>query len=370
VAGLGALGGSIAHHLARRGIQVIGLDLYEPPHTRGSSHGESRIIREAYFEHPSYVPLVRRAYEAWAALEREQDRTLLRITGAILLGPPNGVAVGGARRSAEAHGIAHRVLDAAGIRREFPELRPDQNEVGLHELRAGVLDPEACVAAHLRGAARHGAELRYREPLLRWEAAPGGGVVAITAGAKHEADALVLAAGPWLPRIVPTLALEVERQVMLWFRPRARSGEFTPERFPAFLWERPDGVFYGVPDLGTGVKTARHHGGRTVPDVDRLTDGVDPDDITQVRRFLERSIPAAAGDLAASSVCRYTNTSDAHFIIDQHPDHAGVWVASACSGHGFKFSSVLGSALADELITGRPDPDLHMFRWRTAVRRV
>lgn len=368
VAGLGALGGSIAYHLARGGIHVIGLDLHEPPHSHGSSHGQSRIIREAYFEHPSYVPLVRRAYEGWAALARDEGRPLLRVTGAILVGPPDGEAVAGARRSAEAHGIAHRLLEAAAIRREFPELRPGEHEVGLHEERAGVLDPEACISAHLHGAARGGADLRFHDPLMRWEANPGGGVVAITRTGRIEADALVLAAGPWLPGIASGLDLRIERQVMLWFRPRGGSVGFTSDRFPVFLWEVPEGVFYGVPDLGTGVKTARHHGGRTAAAVDQVADAVEPEDVAPVRRFLERNIPAAAGELTGSSVCRYTNTRDGHFILDRYPEHPDVWVASACSGHGFKFSSALGAALADELITGKRDPELAMFRWRTAVR--
>lgn len=369
VAGLGALGGSIAYHLARGGIQVIGLDLHEPPHSHGSSHGQSRIMREAYFEHPSYVPLVRRAYEGWAALERDEGRTLLRVTGAILVGPPDGEAVAGARRSADAHGIAHRVLEAATIRREFPALRPDDRDVGLHEECAGVLDPEACISAHLNGAARAGADLHFHTPLLRWEAKTGGGVVAITPTRRVEADALVLAAGPWLPGIASEPDLRIERQVMLWFRPRGGRAGFMPDRFPVFLWDDPEGVFYGVPDLGTGVKAARHHGGRTAAAIDQVVDAIEPEDVALVRRFLERHIPAAAGELTGSSVCRYTNTRDGHFILDRYPEHPDVWVASACSGHGFKSSSALGASLADELITGRRDPELAMFRWRTAVRR-
>lgn len=369
IAGLGAMGSSAAYHLARRGLRVTGLDLHEPPHVHGSSHGQSRIIREAYFEHPSYVPLVRRAYETWTQLERDAGQRLLSITGAILVGPPDGGAVEGARRSAETHGIAHRVLDAAAIRRVFPQLRPEPEEVGLHEEHAGILDPEACVSAHLRGAVAAGAELRLGEPVMSWAAAAGGGVTAVTPAGRYEADALVLAVGPWLPRVVPAIPVEIERQVTVWFRPRS-AGRFGPDRFPVFLWETARGVFYGVPDLGTGVKVARHHGGRTASDLTELSDNIEPADSDPVRRFLRSRIPDAAGEIISASVCRYTNTRDGHFLLDRHPEHPGVWLASACSGHGFKFSSVLGAALAAQITTGENDPDLRMFRWRTAVQSV
>lgn len=366
VAGLGALGSSVAYHLARRGARVVGIDHHTPPHTFGSSHGESRIIREAYFEDPAYVPLVRRAYEEWEALERASGVALFRKTGALILGRPAADAVRGSERSAREHGIPHRVLDTAAIRREFPEMQPIDGEVAVHEERAGILSPERCVEAHLRGAAEAGAELLYGESLREWSSVPGGGILAATSGDERRVDALVLAAGAWLPDLVPDLPLEVERQVMVWFRPPSPH-RFHPDRFPVFLWDTQGGIFYGVPDLGNGLKAAQHHGGSTARTMEGLSAGTRPDDIDPVRDFLRSRIPAAEGEIALTSVCRYTNTPDGHFLVDRLPTEPDVWVASACSGHGFKFASALGAAIAGEVVTDRADPDLSRFRRRTAV---
>lgn len=366
VAGLGALGSSVAYHLARRGARVVGIDRHAPPHDFGSSHGESRIIREAYFEDPRYVPLVRRAFEAWDALERMARVRLFTRTGALILGRPDAEAVQGTRRSALEHAIPHRVLKAPEIRLEFPELRPGDEEVGVYEERAGVLSPELCVEAHLRAAGAAGADLRYGEELLEWRTMPGGGVAAGTSAGTLRVDTLVLAAGPWLPGLLPELPLRVERQVMVWLRPSTPTA-FRPDRFPVFLWDTSGGAFYGVPDLGTGLKAAQHHGGATARRVEDLPSEANPPDVEPVRAFLRSRMPRAAGEVVRTSVCRYTNTPDGDFLLDRIPDQPEIWVASACSGHGFKFSSAIGDALAGEVLTSRPDPELSMFRWRTPV---
>ena len=365
VVGLGALGSAVACHLAQRGRRVLGFDRHAPPHTLGSSHGRTRIIREAYYEHPLYVPLVRRAYELWAELERESGRRLLRIVGGLNLGRPEGTLVSGARRSVEEHGVAHALLDAAEVASRYPALRPGAEMVGLWEPRAGILDPEACVAAHLQVAARHGATLQYDEAVLGWSAEDDGYTL-VTSRGRHRARRLILAAGPWLPSLVPDLRLPltIERQVQLWFEPREPTDAFAPERCPVHLWEL-DGerYLYGFPDLGDGVKLAMHHGGEFTT-AERVRRDVGDDEVEAVRALLRRYVPAADGPLREAAVCLYTNTPDGHFWIDSHPSHPGVLVASACSGHGFKFSSALGEILADLVTRGATAFDLAPFRAR------
>jgi sarcosine oxidase len=256
VAGLGAMGGATAYHLARRGIRVLGLDRFAPPHALGSSHGRTRVIRQAYFEHPAYVPLVQRAFTLWRELEAETGRALLRLTGAVMLGGPESEAVRGTLRSAVEHRLPHERLSADEVRRRFPAFRPDAEMVGVWEPAAGALAVEAGVRAHLEAARAAGAELRFGEPVLEWRA-KGGGVEVVTERGLHSAGSLVLAAGAWMRELVDWLPLQIERQVQCWFRPAGDGALLRPGRCPVFLWELPNGmVFYGLPDFGEGVKAA------------------------------------------------------------------------------------------------------------------
>jgi sarcosine oxidase len=360
VVGLGAMGGAAAHHLVRRGLRVLGLDRFAPPHALGSSHGRTRVIRSAYFEHPSYVPLVQRSFTLWRELEEESGQPLLRITGALMLGRPDSDAVLGSLRSAADHALPHERLTAADVRKRFPAFRPDPDAVGVWEPDAGALAVEACVQAHLDAARGAGAVLRFDEPVLRWRAGTDDVEVTTTAGV-YRAAALVLAAGPWMTELAGSLPLRVERQVQLWFRP-AEPALFRPDRCPVFLWELPSGeVFYGLPDFGDGVKAARHHGGRSTM-VAAVKREVREEDVGEVRRFLGKYIPAAAGEMVESSVCLYTNTPSGHFVIDRHPDGSPVWFVSPCSGHGFKFAPVVGERVAGWIAGGPPPAELNAFR--------
>jgi sarcosine oxidase len=362
VVGLGAMGSAAAFHLARRGRSVLGLDRFAPPHALGSSHGSTRIIREAYFEHPAYVPLVQRAYALWSELERASGRELLRITGGLMLGRSEGVLIGGARRSAEEHRLPHELLTAAEVRARFPALAPDDDMVAVCEPRAGVLFPERCIQAHLDLARKHGATLCFDEPATAWRS-EGGGVRVATGQGEYRAAQLLLTAGSWMRAVTPglELPLTVERQVLYWFAPRADGPSFAPARCPIHLWEpSPRRFFYGFPDFGEGVKVALHHGG-DVADPENVRREVGGDEVAAMRDLLRRFLPAADGALRSAAVCTYTNTPDEHFWIDRHPDHASVLIASPCSGHGFKFSSVIGEALADLLMEGRPRFDMTLF---------
>ncbi len=385
VAGLGAMGSAAAYHLARRGLRVLGFDRFQPPHQLGSSHGLTRIIREAYFEHPSYVPLVQRAYELWADLEKESGRRLLLQTGGFMIGPPDGALVSGARRSAEKHHLRHEILSAAELRRRAPIFEPDENMIAVWEPRAGILFPEIAVQTHLDLAAKHGASLKFNEPVLQW-AANGDGIRVSTSAGAYTAARLMLAAGTWMDSLVSqrqggdhgnkhttqssrspgfpqlNLPLSVERQVLFWFEARSQADQFQPVRCPVHIWEyAAERFFYGFPDLGDGIKAAVHHEGQPANPEDIRREAGE-NEIQVMRSILRRFIPAAEGRLKSSSVCLYTNTPDQHFVFDFHPMHPGVLIASPCSGHGFKFSSVIGE-LAAMLLTGQqPSSDLSLFK--------
>ncbi|HEX5073742.1 MAG TPA: N-methyl-L-tryptophan oxidase [Gemmatimonadaceae bacterium] len=367
VAGLGAMGSATVHALTRgegHRRRVLGIDRFSPPHGLGSSHGRTRIIREAYFEHPAYVPIVRRAFDLWRELEQAADRTLYTRTRGITLGAEDGMLARGARTSAEQFDVPHRVLSAGEVAREFPGLRPADGMVGVVEDRAGVLFPEDCIAAMLQVAERSGAELRRNEVVVAWEARGDGVIVRTTAG-EYRAGRLVIAGGAWMPQLVPELAgtLAVERQPIHWFAPTSHAEDYSAARCPVTLWEyAPDRTFYTLPDFGDGVKAAVHYEGQPVdPDhVDRQTS---PEEVERVAELLRCFMPKADWRLRESSVCLYTNAPDLHFIIDRHPSHADrVVVVSACSGHGFKFATAIGEIAADLVADRTPRFDLGMFR--------
>ena len=365
VVGLGAMGSAALRALSRRGWRVLGLDRFAPPHDRGSSHGQSRIIREAYFEDPSYVPLVRRAYLLWEELERESGRKLLLPTGGLMIGPPDGVLVAGALRSAREHGLAHECLDAIAMRKRFPIFHAGDEVVGVWEPRAGVLSPEASIEAFLTTARRHGAEVRVNEPALSWSAGETG-VRVTTAGGRYTAGQLVLCAGAWIPGLLRDLALPlaVERVVQLWFDPatKADAGAFAPERCPVWIWEHErDRFLYGFPISERGIKLARHHEGE-LADPDRVRRDVSDAEVAEVRTLIARCVPDAGGALRGAAVCLYTNTPDSHFVVDQHLRHPAVLIVSACSGHGFKFAPVVGEIVSDWVVDGVRRFDLERFR--------
>ncbi|MFQ5679024.1 MAG: N-methyl-L-tryptophan oxidase [Gemmatimonadota bacterium] len=364
VAGLGAVGSATAEALARRGLSVLGLDRHAPPHALGSTHGETRMIREAYFEAPFYVPLVQRALEAWRRLEERSGRSLLRQTAGIMIGPPECDLVAGSRESARRHDLPCEELSAGEIRRRFPALHPADGMVGILEPRAGYLHPEGCVKAFLDLAAAAGADLRFDEPLTEWRAADGG-LALRTPGGEYSCDRLLVAAGSWIPALLPRLALPltVERAVQFWFEPSAGAHrDLVPERCPVYAWEpRPGHIWYGFPAQPRGVKVGFHYGDRTV-DPDAVGRTVRDVEVERMRAVLDLYLPAAAGPLREAEVCLYTNTPDHHFLIDAHPEHAGVFFVSACSGHGFKFASILGELLAETLATGSSAPELRRFR--------
>lgn len=364
IIGLGAMGSAVSWHLARRGARVIAFDRLQPPHTMGSSHGRTRIIREAYYEHPLYVPLVRRAYELWDELERTSGARLFMRTGGLMVGRENGSLVRGAVQSALAHSIEHEMLDAAQLARRFPAYHAARDTVALLEKRAGMLFPETCIQAQLDAARASGAELHFNESVERWSTSAAGISIGTSRG-EYRADRMIAAAGPWLPRLLAQagaeLPLEIERQLSHWFEPEdADDAKYRPERCPVALWEMPDGdVFATLPNDGDGVKCGMHHSGAaTSPeDVNRV---VSQGENAVARELLETVMPGAGGRLLDARVCLYTNTPDRHFIIDWL-EGGRVLLLSACSGHGFKFATAIGEIGSQLATDGTSWLDLRPF---------
>lgn len=370
VVGLGAMGSASLYHLARRGLRVLGLEQFAPLHDRGSSHGDSRIIRETYFEHPLYVPLVQRARELWRELEAESGKSLLTVHGGMMIGPPEGSVVTGTLRSAREHGLPHEIIPAAEVKQRFPpfDMRPDT--VAVFDPRAGYLDPEACTRAHLDLARAAGAEARFDEAVVSWSAS-GNGVRVLTPHGKYEADRLIFTAGPWLSSLLGDagLPLEIERQTVFWLAAPAPGAQYQPAAFPIYAYEfKPGVICYGFPALSKGVKASVMHDGEIVSEPEQVDRVVTTADVTPLRSALAQVLPELSrSPIRGSSTCIFTNTPDHDFVIDFHPEHSNVLISSPCSGHGFKFASAIGELHADYLITGTSAFDLSPFRldrWR------
>jgi sarcosine oxidase len=363
VVGVGGMGSAALYHLARRGKRVLGLERFDVPHDMGSSHGLTRIIRLAYYEHPSYVPLLVRAYELWRELERGFGERLLHVTGSIDVGPDGSEIPAGSLHSCRRHGLPYELIDAAEIGRRFPGYRLPSGHVGLLQPEGGFLLPERCVVAHVVAAQALGAEVRAREQVLGWEPR-GDGVRVETDRGVYEADRLILSAGPWAGKLIPGLAeLAVpERQVLAWFQP-TRLDLFQPDRFPVFNIMVEEGRFYGFPVFGIpGFKLGLYHHLLQTTDPDTVDRDCHREDEAVLRAFAERYFPHGAGPTMALKVCMFTNSPDEHFIVDRLPDLPQVVVAAGFSGHGFKFCSVIGEILADLADVGETTHDIGLFR--------
>jgi monomeric sarcosine oxidase len=373
VLGTGGVGSAAAFHLARRGVRVLALDRYGAAHDRGSSHGRTRIIRQAYFEHPDYVPLLRRAYDLWGELEAIREETLFHRVGLIEAGPPGGVLVPGVLEAARLHGLDVEKLQRAEASTRFPMFRfPDGFEVVL-EKNAGYLCVERCVLAHLEEAARAGAALHFDEPAADWDATQDGVVVRTTRDT-YAAAKLVICGGAWAGSLLRGLGvrLEVVRKHLHWVAAGDRRYD-EAAGCPTFLFELPGGQFYGFPDTGgAGVKVAEHTGGEPVVDPAAVDRAVDPADRARVFAFLRAHLPGVSDRPLGHAVCMYTMSPDGHFLLDLHPAHANVAFVAGLSGHGFKFASVLGEILADLALDGRtahPTGFLGLRRFEAAGER-
>jgi sarcosine oxidase len=366
VVGLGAMGSHALWRLAKRGVRVTGVEQFAPGHERGSSHGESRIIRTAYAEGAGYVPLVLHAWRLWDELEGESGQRLLERCGGLMLGTASSPMVRGALESAGAHGLRHELLTSSELRARFPQHRVDDDTVGFYEVGAGVVRPERGVVEAIRAARAAGAEVLEGSRVL--EIVPGGDRPAVrladrTLVARH----VVVAAGAWLPRLVPALdlRLRVVRRVQAWFE-AAVPQAFAPRSFPIFVRNQPggDGAWYGCPSLdGVTVKVALHEW----PDIDEPVDPVEgprpPDraDAEQVTAIVEATLPDLRPRPVRMKSCMYTLTPDHHFAVGQRRDLPGLTLLAGFSGHGYKFAPVLGEVAAQLALTGATDLPVQLF---------
>ncbi|MBI1175894.1 N-methyl-L-tryptophan oxidase [bacterium] len=362
VIGAGAMGSAAAWRLAAGGQKVLVLDRFKPPHGFGSTHGETRVIREAYFEHPAYVPLVQRAYELWRELEEQSGRRLLQTTGGLMIGRPDGVVFSGAKRSAEEHRLPFEILEAAEVTRRFPALHVPTEMKAVFEPRAGILFVEHCVTACLDRASNVGAQFYFNETVRSWHADETGVSVRTELGRYHGAN-LIISAGAWLGQLVPELnsRLRIERQVLHWFDALDHEDLIQPERLPVHLVEyEPGRYFYALPNVGSGLKAALHHQGETTT-ADEVCRDVSVSEQQAMGDLVHRHLSCLSISPSRSVTCLYTNTPDEHFLIDRHPAHRNVLIVSPCSGHGFKFASAIGDVVA-RLVLGKPAAfDLSLF---------
>ena len=364
VAGIGGMGSATVAELAARGVRVLGLDRAGIPNDSGSSHGVNRIIRLAYAEDPRYVPLLRRAYERWRELEARLGEPILITTGGLDMGRADSGTVSGSLASAREHDLRHELLDAGQIRARYRGFSVPDDMVAVFQPEGGFVLSERAIAGHARLALDAGAELRDHEPVMAWEPR-GDGVVVRTAVGQYHAQRLVISAGAWLGKLVPSVASIAvpERQVLLWAQTR-RPEYYTPEALPIFILDVEEGLFYGFPEYGLpGLKIGRMHHRRQVVDPDAWDRSVlEPEDEAVLRAATSRYLPDANGPALTLKTCMFTNTPDEHFIIDTLPGAPQVVVVSPCSGHGYKFASVVGEIAADLALAGITDHDISMFR--------
>ena len=364
VIGLGAMGCATTYVLAQRGVRVLGVDRFEPPHDRGSSHGESRVIRMAYFEDPAYVPLLQLAFEHWRRLESHTGERVLTITGVIEAGYKGAPVVEGSVRSAVEHGLAHEVLRASEVNLRFPAFSLPADWDCVFQPDAGVLRPEKAIQLFLCAARGLGAQLCLNTVVRSVQPVGDHVEVQLESGETIEAGSAVLCAGPWISEIIPELRshLVLTRQPLVWFRP-SDHGLVRADRMPIFFLQTQDDLIYGFPDLfDTGVKVASHLSGGVLPGPGAPRAAASDDEKAYLGAVLKRYIPAASGDPYRATTCTYTRAPDGHFVLGLHPRHPQIVIASPCSGHGFKFASVFGEVLADLATKQTTDQPLDLFR--------
>ncbi|WP_432777143.1 N-methyl-L-tryptophan oxidase [Brevibacillus gelatini] len=364
IVGAGSMGMAAGYYLARRGISTLLIDAFDPPHTMGSHHGDTRIIRHAYGEGRQYVPFALRAQEMWAELEQASGVKLFNQTGVLSAGAHDCAFLWEVRESAERYSLPLEVLTAQQVRERWAGIELPDHFYACLEPASGVLYPEKAIHAYRKLATASGATLLTNTKVTSLQM-DGEEVVVHTDSESYRGQKLLVSAGAWNAPLLQDLGLSVPlvptRKTIAWFG--ADESLYGADRFPAFVFHLDDSMFYGFPSIdGAGVKIGRHDGGQVIdPDTLERTFGCYLSDEGDVRSFLETYMPQAAGGLRQGKVCIYTMTPDEHFIIDRHPDSPHIVFAAGFSGHGFKFASAVGEAACQLLIDGESKLDLSMF---------
>ena len=366
VLGVGAVGSAALYHLAKRGVSALGIDRFPPGHDRGSSHGDTRVIRKAYFEDPAYVPLLHRAYDGWAEIEEASGRRLFERTGLIEVGPPEGEVVPGVLRAAAEHSLEVEALEAGQVEARFPGFVVPEGMVGVYEADGGFLRVEECVRTHAELACAAGAELMVGATVRGWREV-GEGVEIETDQGRVHASALIVTAGAWAGDLLATLALplRVKRKVLLWYplKPAPAPHYALSAEGVVFLFEMPDGVYYGFPSTdGQTLKVACHDDGLYIDEPLALDRALHAEDTEGVTAFVSRCMPGVQPRAPGRhAVCMYTLTPDLHMVVDRVPGIANGWFAAGLSGHGFKYSNALGESLVERTLGGPFPVDLSSF---------
>lgn len=373
VIGVGGMGSATLYHLAKRGLNVLGIEQFGIPHEMGSSHGLTRIIRLAYYEDPSYVPLLRRTYELWAELEREFGEKLFYQTGSIDMGAEDSEVFAGSLASCIEHDLSHDILNSRELSERFPGYQMPEQIKAVFQPQGGLLVPEKCIEAHVEIAKEHGATVHTHERVQGWDILGDGRVEVITDKGRYHAEKLVLCSGAWVSKLLPDLQdkTTVERQVLIWLETK-RPEWFTPERFPVWNGQVDEGRYYGFPEFNPngdtpGMKFGRWHHRDELVDPDTIDRNIYPEDEALLRQFGEKYFPDGSGKTLNMKACMFTNTADEHWILQTLDDMPQVSVAAGFSGHGFKMASVIGEVMADLAQHGETEHDIdlhHLERLR------
>ena len=363
VLGTGGAGSSALYHLATRGLSVLGLDRFDAGHDRGSSHGHTRIIRKAYYEHPDYDPLLQRAYQLWEQLQQASGKSIYVPAGLLSVGPPTGSIIQGIQASAREHRLPLEQLSAEEVAARWPGYRIPEGYTGLFEEEAGFLMVEEAVRVHIEQAQQTGATFLSDQAVVDWSI-DGANVLVRTETDQFSAARLIITAGSWSADLLGKLGFELRilRKALHWYRVAADQYQCS-QGAPTFFYDTPDGYFYGFPAIdGRGLKVAQHTGGEVVTDPLQVDRELDVREQAQVASFLSHFLPAVSSEATDHAVCLYSMTADEHFVIDRHPEHAQVVFAAGLSGRGFKFTSVVGSILADLAIAGETSLPIDFLR--------